>query len=592
MKKPVPFFIVLLVSLLVLLCSVGVSADADYPQIISFDTENYDGAAIKAVAEEYGLTYILNGFYSGDRIAAKALTDHPMVLSVEPAGVATLGEVSPAVYYQDPLAADQWALGVINIEKCWQYYTCGSKDVVVCVIDSGFWADHPDAQKNFVVGKNYVEDKEANKGNDDTSHGTSVAGIIGATSGNGIGISGLLQNVTVVNQKAFYWDDFFKTKIATEDDIAAAIRDAVDIYEADVINMSFLFKEDLAPIREACEYAASKGVILVAAAGNHGNKDNALLYPASYSSVIGVGSVGLKEDGSLEVAFNSARNNSVYCCAPGVNIRTLKNPYSKEDTDTNEYRFTNGTSLATPHVAGLAALALSYKPDMESATFCSLLKSCCTDLGAAGYDTSYGYGLINYEKFFRLLDGNVFDDVAKNDWFHDAVVDVYQDKLMIGMNNTVFGPEVQLTRGMFIEILHRMDGSPASSAAVPFTDVKSGIYYESAVRWAYENKISEGISKTEFGPDNKIKREEVVTMLYRYFTNYKKQTLEDKNGNTVFTDAADIASWAKDAVMAMAKAKVVEGYPHKDTNGNTYYTFLPKRVNTRAEAASLISRLQ
>ncbi|MBQ6809869.1 MAG: S8 family serine peptidase [Firmicutes bacterium] len=529
MKKRVPFLIVLVVSMLLFICSLGVFADDN---------------------------------------------------------------VSPAAYYQDPLAVEQWSLDVIQIEKIWQYYTCGSKDVVVCVIDSGFWVDHPDAGANFKIGKNYVEEYELNPGNDDTSHGTSVAGLIGASSGNGIGISGLLQNVTVVSQKAFYWDAEKKVKVGPPDAVAAAIRDAVDEYDADIINMSFLYPENHKVIEEACEYAASKGAILIAAAGNHGHKDNVLLYPASYSTVIGVGSVGQTADGSLEVAHNSARNGSVYCCAPGVDIRTLKNPYSKEDEDTGEYRFTSGTSLATPHVAGLAALALSYKPDMDPATFRTLLKSSCTDLGTAGYDTSYGYGLINYEKFFRLLDGNVFDDVAKKDWFHDAVVDVYQNNLMRGMEDNFFGPNVQLTRCMFITILHRMEGTPASSVSIPFTDVPSGSYYEQAVKWAYENKISEGISKTEFGSDHPIRREEVVTMLYRYFTNYKEQTLEDKGGNTSFADAADVDSWAKDAVTAMAKAKVLEGYSHKDDNGNVCYTFLPQRVITRAEAASLISRLQ
>ena len=109
------------------------------------------------------------------------------------------------------------------------------------------------------------------------------------------------------------------------------------------------------------------------------------------------------------------------------------------------------------------------------------------------------------------------------------------------MEDNFFGPNVQLTRCMFITILHRMDGVPSSSVSTPFTDVPAGSYYEQAVKWAYENKISEGISKTEFGSEYPIRREEVVTMLYRYFTNYKEQTLEDKGGNTSFADAGDAA---------------------------------------------------
>lgn len=599
MKKHASILTILFIAAFVLLGSVGVSAAAEHPQIVSFDTERYSLTAIDAVAEKYDLTYILDGFYTGNDDAVKALENHPMVLSVEPAGIAVLCDDSgnplanspvkvSSTVYNDPYAAGQWALGVINIEKCWQYYTRGSKDVVVCVIDSGFYYGHEDALENFVEGKDYVEDFEVNIGIDDTSHGTSVAGIIGATSDNGIGITGLLKDVTIVNHKAFYWDEEQKKKIATADDIALAIRDSVDEYNADVINMSFLFDTDEAVIREACEYAVSQGVILVAAAGNNGSEGSALQYPAAYDCVIGVGAV----DANKNVVSFSARNESVFCCAPGVNICSLRNPDSKEDNiDALYRRDAGGTSLATPHVVGLAAMALSYHPDLDVDTFKELLKNSCTDLGEKGYDTVSGYGLVNYEKMMRLLDGNVFDDVPKEEWFHDAVVDVYRNGLMIGTEKNLFGPQTKLTRGMFVTILHRMDGEPASTAEVPFTDLPADMYYNEAIAWAYENEVAMGMSDTRFAPDTPINREQVVTMLYRYYNDYKKAVIADNGGVVDFRDADKISDWAETAVITMVKAGVLTGFEYEDENG-TYYMFKPQNTATRAESAKIISGLE
>lgn len=589
MKKRTLFFVTCLIFILILLGSMGVAAATT--QIISFDTEHYSLSAIDEVAEAYGLTPILNGYYSGDKGVAEVLSSHPMVLSTEPVAYAVLcDDTTEKPYFNDRLYGEQWALKAIHAEECWRNYTRGSKDVVVCVIDSGFYAAHPDAQTNIKIGNNYVAEKEVNHDNDDASHGTSVAGVIGATCGNGEGIAGLVPNVTVVSQKAFYWDDSLKLKVGPVDAIATAIKEAVDVYHANVINMSFLFANDIPLIREACEYAASKGAILVAAAGNNGNKGSALQYPAAYDCVIGVGSVGQNEDGSYTVAVDSARNQSVYCCAPGVNIRTLKNPYSKEDGEALEYRIVSGTSLATPHVAGLAALAISYCSDLDADTFRHLLRDTSVDLGEKGYDTSYGYGMIDCEKLMRYLSGAIYKDVIKSDWYYNAVLKAYWDELMVGYGDDLFYPQDELTRGMFITILHRIDGSPKSTAKTPFVDVELDAYYAEAVAWGYECGISMGIEKTVFAPEEPIKREELVAMLYRYFCEYKKVSLPDNGSTLRFRDSDMISDWAVEAVESMVKAGVLNGYEQKDANG-VYYTFEPRRITTRAESATILGNL-
>ncbi|MGM9567162.1 MAG: S8 family peptidase [Clostridia bacterium] len=608
MKKRSTILVLLLTLFVLTVFSVGVAAETDEDWIVVFDTEHYSAAEIESFADAYGLEYLLDAYYIAEENTAAALKDHPMVLSVGAAGTASLCDAeTSAAYYNDPYYSRQWALKMVNVENCWKYYTTGSKDVVVCVIDSGFFVNHGDAQKNFKSGKDYIKSDESeedvNVTSDCTSHGTSCAGLIGATSGNGKGIAGMLKDVTVVSQRTFYWDEAAKEKKASIVHVAQAIRDAVDVYGADVISMSFLVDsanpeispETIALLKSACEYAYDNGAILVAAAGNNAVQGSSLQYPAAFDCVIGVGAV----DANREVASFSARNTSVYCCAPGVGVLSLGNPFNNESNgddliyDGNDYyRVTSGTSLATPFVASLAALARSYDENITSREFSALLKKTCTDLGNPGYDTSYGYGLINCEKLLKAMsdkaDGNVFEDVSKADWYYDSVLKVYKNQLMVGMSDTQFGSETELTRAMFATILYRMEGEPAVTGTGSFVDVEAGSWYQKAVVWAEENQIVFGVGEKKFAPMQPISRQEIVTMLYRYYMDYKKITLpEDDSISVQFEDAASIEDWAKPGVTALVKAGIIKGYEI----GTNRYVFRPMNSATRAETARIISGL-
>lgn len=604
MKKRCAILMVLLTLALFLGISAGVSAETEDPWIVVFDDEHYSATQIQAVAAEYDLEWLLDSYYAADESVALALKDHPMVLCVEVSGTVFLGETeTSAVFYNDPYYSSQWALQMVNVEKCWKNYTTGSKDVVVCVIDSGFFVGHEDADSkngNFKSGKDYIQSSETEEvlvQIDSTSHGTSCAGLIGAISNNGKGIAGMLKDVTVVSERAFFWDDVEQQKKATLVHVAQAIRDAVDVHHADVISMSFLIEASketsasLGLLKSACEYAYDHGAILVAAAGNNADSGSTPQYPAAFNCVIGVGAVNSEKN----VASFSARNSSVYCCAPGVNIRALRNPYSPEDVSDDGniyYRLASGTSLATPFVSSLAALARSYDNEITPKEFMDLLKRTCQDLGDPGYDTSYGYGLIDCEKLLKAVDdkisGNVFEDVSKSNWYYDSVLNVYRKKLMVGLSDTRFGPETELTRGMFVTILYRMEGEPAVSGSGSFTDVESNSWYQKAVIWGEANHIVYGVGENRFAPNQPINRQEVVTMLYRYYTDYKKVTLPADESKTVrFEDADTIASWAKDSVAAMVKAGIINGY----SLGDGKYVFRPLTNATRAVAAQIISGL-
>jgi len=279
----------------------------------------------------------------------------------------------------DELYSSQWQLQMINADSAWKSEAYGN-NVKVAVIDSGC-IEHKDLKGNVLEGKNYFDnsaDVTDNKG-----HGTHVSGII-ASEMNGDGITGVAPKAKIVPLKCF--DPSETTYV---DDILGAIYDAVDVYGCDIINMSWGVAVDAPLLKEAIDYAAGKGVLLIAAAGNSGSKT--LYYPAAYENVIGVGSVSMNKTKSYFSQFNE----SVFITAPGEKVLST---YIDGD-----YRLMQGTSQATPMISGLAAVALSIKSNLTFKDLSRILSETAEDLGAEGYDVYYGYGLVDINAFINKL---------------------------------------------------------------------------------------------------------------------------------------------------------------------------------------------
>ncbi|HEY8931673.1 MAG TPA: S8 family serine peptidase [Mucilaginibacter sp.] len=214
--------------------------------------------------------------------------------------------------------------------------------------------DDPDVNDGKPYGNNVLK-------NADASHGTGVAGLIGAVRGNGYGIDGVADNVRIMSIKAVPNGDEY------DKDIANAIRFAVD-HGALVINMSFGKK--ISPHKDwvdaAFKYAASKDVLLVMAAGNDGQDVDAkpefpndtYLDGSTTDNVINVGASGPKPDTSLAASFSNYGKINVDVFAPGVKVTSI-------DTDA-EFNTADGTSFASPIVAGIAALCLEYYPNLSA----------------------------------------------------------------------------------------------------------------------------------------------------------------------------------------------------------------------------------
>ena len=170
-----------------------------------------------------------------------------------------------------------------------------------------------------------------------------------------------------------------------------------------------------------------------------------------------------------------------------------------------------------------------------------------------------------------------FTDVKENDWFFESVKKAYESGLMKGMTDTEFAPTLSVTRAMFVTVLYRLAGEPVVNFALGFDDVKSEEWYTEAIRWAASENIVLGVTDTEFGVNNEITREQMVTILYRY----KKATADSSMPN--FKDADNISSYAVDAVNWAVANGVMKG--------NADNTFAPKNNATRAETAAVFTRL-
>ena len=178
--------------------------------------------------------------------------------------------------------------------------------------------------------------------------------------------------------------------------------------------------------------------------------------------------------------------------------------------------------------------------------------------------------------------GLPFTDVKETDWFFDTVKYCYENKLVNGTSATRFEPETNLTRAMFVTLLFRLDGG-GGEYPCDFPDVPAGEWFTSPAGWAKSRGIVLGYTDGTFGPDNKITRQELATMIARYLTFAWAELEADGSAPASFTDAGDIADWAAAGFDRVRALGIVKGDPSGRAN--------PEALATRAEAATMTARL-
>jgi type VII secretion-associated serine protease mycosin len=252
--------------------------------------------------------------------------------------------------------------------------------VVVAVLDSGVDLLHPDLAGQLVTGTNIVSPGEDPQ--DDTGHGTMIAGIIAAKTNNDVGVAGLAPQAKIMPVKIFD-----ATGNTTDTNIINGITWAVN-NGADVINMSFGSLDHInSAVRDTIEWAFDQGVILVAGAGNQNTFNNE--YPAAYPQVI---SVGATDENDNRAAFSNY-GSTISVVAPGVNIYSTTWMFNA--IPQNTYTLDSGTSFSCPEVAAAAALLKSRYPDITPGQAKYVIEKTARDVGDPGRDDQFGWGVLD-----------------------------------------------------------------------------------------------------------------------------------------------------------------------------------------------------
>lgn len=175
-----------------------------------------------------------------------------------------------------------------------------------------------------------------------------------------------------------------------------------------------------------------------------------------------------------------------------------------------------------------------------------------------------------------------FDDVSENEWYYNPIKSAYDNGLMTGVSDTEFAPNTDITRGMFITVLHRIDGETKSDVDYTFSDVNENDYFANAVAWGSENDIISGYSDTEFAPNDNITREQMAAILLRY-AEYKG--IDTSNIDTLdnYSDTETISDYAVSAFQWACGNEIISGFSDN--------TLRPKSNTTRAQAAVVFDKI-
>jgi serine protease len=415
----------------------GLASQGEYESIVLDFRENIPAteisAQVQAIAQQYNVAPQLNSEFSnsdnlyivkGDRSTLKRLKKSKLnkyTEYIEPNYIYRALEVP-----NDPDYGKQWNLRSINVEAAWDE-TRGS-GVTVAVIDTGI-SRVPDLQDTqFVKGYDFVNDRA--EADDDNGHGTHVAGTVAQSTNNNYGVAGVAYEASLMPLKVL--DDYGGGTIS---DIAEAIKFAAD-NGADVINMSLGGGGESQLMQEAINYAHHKGVVIVAAAGN--SNSNAADYPARYPQVISVAAL----DASGEKAPYSNFGAGVDISAPGGS-EAGKILQETIDPETGTAIFTGfqGTSMAAPHVAGVAALVKATGVKEPLQVLSVLQKSArviqddtLNQYGAGQLDATAAVklairGQISFQDFFRWLRDNGY--LNPRFWFDGGAVMLFPKIAMV-----------------------------------------------------------------------------------------------------------------------------------------------------------------
>jgi len=278
-----------------------------------------------------------------------------------------------------------WGLKLLGIPPLWK--ETQGEGIKVGVLDTGIALEHPDLQPAILKAQDFTRSPSA--AYDAQGHGTHVSGIIAARR-NAHGIVGVAPEAKIIVAKVLNDEG-----AGTSQDIVAGIHWAIES-KADILSMSLGSPEPDEEIHQALILAISKGIFVITAAGNEGPDLDTVGYPAGFPEMVAVGSI----DRRKRLSQFSSRGRQVDVVAPGDKITSCYPPRS--------YATLSGTSMATPFISGVVALALAKHRKMGGKTPLrtqqDLIEHLCrtsADAGLDGFDPLYGCGIVNPEKLIK-----------------------------------------------------------------------------------------------------------------------------------------------------------------------------------------------
>lgn len=455
--------------------------------------------------------------------ALKAYSKNAKVASASPSALfQKLG-------YTDPKADKQYQHAMLNISKAQSL--AGNKKVKVAVIDGGVDKNHPELNKKVISSYNVLN--PMNPGQPD-EHGTHVGGIIAAEKDNGIGGYGVNPNAEIVSidvfGRSFYTNDYT---------IAQGIYEAID-KGVKVINMSLGSWGSTPILEEAVQKAISKGITIVAAAGN--DAMDIPSYPASYEGVISVSSVNSQK----KLSYYSSFGPTVDIAAPGEEIYSTVYDYEKKST----FKNMSGTSMASPVVAGVASLLLAKYPGLTPVQVEYILEETASDIGSSGYDTKFGNGLVNP---VAALSYNIkkIPAFVKEDW---------TEKEILAKATAVEAAQPFETKQSFTK--------PFEQQWIKF-NVKEGEYIQSVLKGAEEY-------------DHKL--------MINFYSDNEKQQIDVNNVRNGGTEGKLVKA-PFDGTIAIGVKDVNGNYDSSSGNKDTYSLQVTKQA-TLPEDASTVENMQ
>ncbi len=380
---------VTIITLLSLLSFATLAVAADRKVIIGFKKESgiteenkkqkfyRSGGRIK---RSHKIINAVSGQLPEEEIAI--LKKDPAIAYIESDVVVGITEPMSAIPTLTQEYTDSWGVARIGGNSAVAAGITGA-GIKVAILDSGIDYNHPDLKDNYKGGYNFVYNNNDPFDDGYISHGTHIAGIIGARN-NGTGVVGVAPEVSIYAVKVLGG-----MVMGDLSDILAGMEWAIS-NKMDVINMSIGAPIDSAAFKDACDRAYQAGIIVVAASGN--THSNSIEFPAAYDSVIAVSATN--PDDTFATFSNFADKNEL--AAPGMNIKSTMRG--------GGYGSMNGTSQATAHVTGAAAILLASKIADKNGDgrvaddVRTLLDTSAKDLGDPGRDQYFGFGLVDIAK--------------------------------------------------------------------------------------------------------------------------------------------------------------------------------------------------